>query len=98
MYRSKEMIKSALERDTNNRAYEKSVRQFGEIVMADPSIIKKLETTKDADDFLSTYCRLAAEQGINFTKDELRVVVQEQKTGTNWLIPKAVLGIAREIL
>lgn len=92
------MIKSAAERDAHNRAFERPVRQFGEIVLTDPSILKKLEQTKDADDFLSTYCQLAADRGIHFTKDELRVVVQEQKTGTNWLIPKTVLGLAREIL
>lgn len=92
------MIKTAAERDAQSRAFEKPVRQFGEIVMTDPSIFTKLEATKDADSFIATYCQLAADRGIHFTHDELRVVIQEQKTGSNWLIPKAVLGLAREIL
>ena len=92
------MIESAKERDATNRTFEKEVRKFGEIVLKDPTIIQKLELSKDADSFIETYCRLAAEKGIHFTRDDMRIVVQEQKTGSDWLIPKAVLQLAREIL
>ncbi len=92
------MIESAKERDAQNRAFEAEVRKFGEIVLTDDSIMQKLEATRDANDFINTYCSLAAEKGIHFTQDDMRIVVQEQKTGSNWILPKPVLQLAREIL
>jgi len=90
------MLKAALERDTQNRPFEKSIKQFGEIVMAEPALLAKLEETRDANSFIATYCKLASETGIHFTPDDMRIVAQEQKQGSNWVIPKAVLNIVRE--
>lgn len=90
------MLKAALERDTLNRPFEKSMRQFGEIVMHEPKLLEKLDATRDAEDFITTYCNLAAEIGIYFTPDDLRIVVQEQKNGSNWIIPKVVTNMVRE--
>ena len=90
------MLKAALERDALNRPFEKSMRQFGEIVMHDPKLLEKLEATSDAESFISTYCHLAAAMGIHFTPDDLRIVVQEQKNGSNWIIPKVVTNMVRE--
>ncbi len=90
------MLKAALERDTQNRPFERSIKQFGEIVMAEPALLAKLEETRDANSFIATYCKLASEKGIHFTPDDMRTVVQEQKQGSNWVIPKAVLNIVRE--
>jgi hypothetical protein len=91
------MLKAALERDTENRPFEKPIKQFGELVMAEPELLAKLDKARDADDFIAMYCKLAAERGIHFTPDDLRIVVQEQKHGSNWVIPKAVLNLVREI-
>jgi hypothetical protein len=91
-----EMLESASKRDAHARAFEVEVRKFGEIVMNDPSIIEKLDATSDAHSFITTYVNLAAEKGIHFTAENMKIVVQEQKTGSNWLIPKAVLSIVRE--
>ena len=92
------MLKAALDRDTQNRPFERSIKQFGEIVMAEPALLAKLEETRDANSFIATYCKLASEKGIHFTPDDMRIVVQEQKQGSNWVIPKAVLNIVRERL
>lgn len=91
------MLKAALERDTQNRPFEKSIKQFGEIVMAEPALLAKLEETRDADSFIATYCKLAAERDIHFSPSDMRIAVQEQKQGSNWVIPKPVLNIVREI-
>ena len=39
---------------------------------------------------------MAAQEGIHFTAADMKIVVQEQKTGQDWLIPKVVLMMVRE--
>jgi hypothetical protein len=90
------MIDSALSRDANNRAFEKEVRKFGEILKGDDALLARLETTSDADSFIAAYISMAAQKGIHFTADDMKIVVQEQKTGQDWLIPKVVLMMVRE--
>lgn len=90
------MLKAALDRDNRSRPFEKPIKQFGEIVVSDPMLLAKLEATSDANSFIGTYCRLAAEKGIHFTAQEVSIVVQEQKTGNDWVIPRVVLNIVRE--
>jgi len=91
-----EMLDSALARDANNRAFEKEVRKFGEILKDDKALLARLEATSDADSFISTYISMAAQKGIHFTANDMKIVVQEQKTGHDWLIPKVVLMMVRE--
>jgi len=90
------MLENAIARDANNRAFEKEVRKFGEILKGDQSLLAKLEDTADADSFIATYVSMAAEKGIHFTADDMKIVVQEQKTGHDWIIPKVVLMMVRE--
>lgn len=90
------MIESALMRDTHSRSFEVEIKKFGEIVMSEPSLMAKLEETTDPHSFITTYIKLAAERGIHFTVADMKIVVQEQKHGSNWVLPKAVLNIVRE--
>lgn len=90
------MLDSALERDANNRAFEKEVRKFGEILKNDDALLARLEATSDAASFIAAYVSMAAQKGIYFTADDMKIVVQEQKTGHDWLIPKVVLMMVRE--
>lgn len=90
------MLKAALERDTLSRPFEKEIKKFGELVLSEPEILTQLEKTSDSESFISTYCQLAANKDIHFTPAELRIVVQEQKQGSNWVIPKVVLSLIRE--
>ena len=39
------MLKSALERDAENRPYERSIRAFGEILLANPDLLSRLDET-----------------------------------------------------
>lgn len=90
------MLESALERDLNARPFEKVIRQFGEILKDDPALIDRLDQTPDKDSFVDMYVALGAERGCQFTREDLLVVVQEQKQGSNWVIPKPVLRLIAE--
>ena len=87
------MLKSALERDQMARPFEQVIRECGEMVKSDPSLFEQWRTTPDKESFIDLYIRLAAERGCNFTRDDLLIVVQEQKQGSNWVIPKPVLRL-----
>mgnify|MGYP001553547620 CR=1 FL=1 len=90
------MLASALERDINARPFEKVIRQFGEIVKEDRQLIDQLDQTPDKDAFIDLYIALGAQHGCEFSRDDLLVVVQEQKQGSNWVIPKPVLRLIAE--
>ena len=85
------MLEKALKRDTKNRVFEKEIRKFGEAVLADKSLADKLDMTPNRDAFMDMYCTLAKEQGINFSKADLKIAYQEQKHGQNWVLPNEVL-------
>lgn len=85
------MLQAAQERDAQARPFEKNIKRFGEAVMADPGLLQKLDNTPDKETFIQMYRDLAAGSGIHFSRDELLIAVQEQKQGSNWVIPKVVL-------
>lgn len=90
------MLESALERDTEARPFEKTIRKFGEIVKNDTALLDRLDATPDKESFLDLYVSLGKEQGCEFGRDDLLIVVQEQKQGSNWVIPKPVLRLIAE--
>lgn len=90
------MLESALERDLKARPFEKTIRQFGEILNADRSLVDRLDQTPDKDSFIDLYVQMGAENGCRFSREDLLVVVQEQKQGQNWVIPKPVLRLIAE--
>ncbi|HRK77525.1 MAG TPA: hypothetical protein PLQ95_03205 [Thiobacillus sp.] len=85
------MLKTAMERDQLARPFEQSIKQFGEVVMNDQSLLARLDQAPDKESFIQLYRSLAADRDIHFTRDDLLVAVQEQKQGSNWVIPRAVL-------
>ncbi|HNA29807.1 MAG TPA: Nif11-like leader peptide family natural product precursor [Thiobacillaceae bacterium] len=85
------MLQAALERDAQARPFEQNIKRFGEAVMSTPALLERLDTAPDKESFIQLYRELAAGQGIHFSRDELLIAVQEQKQGSNWVIPKAVL-------
>jgi hypothetical protein len=90
------MLESALERDQQARPFEKTIRKFGEIVKSDSSLFQQLSDTPDKEAFIGLYLSLGADQGCVFTRDDLLTVIQEQKQGSNWVIPKPVLSLIAE--
>lgn len=90
------MLDSALERDAQARPFEKVIRQFGEILKSDNSLIAQLDQTPDKDSFIDLYIALGAQHGCVFGREDLLIAVQEQKQGQNWVIPKPVLRLIAE--
>ena len=90
------MLQAALARDAQSRPFEKTIKQFGEVVMNNPALLSKLDQSPDKESFIQMYRQLALEQGIHFSREELLIVVQEQKQGSNWVIPKSVLRLIAE--
>jgi hypothetical protein len=85
------MLEKALQRDAESRPFEREIKKLGEILMADPSLLEKLDTTPDKAAFVDMYLAMGKERGINFTRDDLMIVVQEQKQGHDWILPKKVI-------
>lgn len=90
------MLQSVLEKVQEERKFEQAIRKFGEVINGEPDLIDQLDQTADKDSFIALYVALAAERGHYFTPDELLVAVQEQKQGSNWVIPKSVLRLIVE--
>lgn len=90
------MLKSAADEYEKARPYEKTIRQFGEILKNDNELYQKLEETPDKESFIEMYLNMAAEQGFNFSRDELMVAVHEQKHGQDWVIPSKVQRLIRD--
>lgn len=85
------MLQTSLEHSQQTRPYEKAIRQFGEILLNDPPLLAQLDTAPDKESFIRLYIRLAADRNCRFSAEQLEVAVQEQKQGSNWIIPKVVL-------
>lgn len=64
---------------------------FGEILMNDPGLLERLDATPDKKAFIDMYLTLAKERGIHFSREDLMIVVQEQKQGHDWILPKKVI-------
>lgn len=90
------MLKSAAERDKEARPFEKEIKAFGEIIKNDKALLDKLDRTLNQESFIAEYCRLAAEKGIHFTPADMAIAVQEQKHGSQWVVPSTVLRMFSE--
>jgi hypothetical protein len=90
------MLKSAEDRDKQARPFEKEIKAFGEIVKNDKAMLAQLEATLNQEAFIAEYCRLAAARGIHFSPADMAISVQEQKHGSQWVIPSGVLRMISE--
>ena len=78
------------------RPFEQTIRQFGEMIKQDKLLLDELNKTPDKESFIQLYIKLGAERDCHFSRDNLLVVIQEQKQGSNWVIPKSVLRLIAE--
>ena len=85
------MLEKAMQRDAEARSFEKEIKKLGELVLSNEALLEKLDRTPSKSDFIDMYCNIAKEHGINFSKADLLIAVQEQKQGQDWIIPKKVL-------
>ena len=85
------MLEKALQRDAMARPFERDMKAFGEIVQNDPALLDRLDSTPDKKAFIDMYLALAKERGIHFSREDLLIAVQEQKQGSDWIIPRKVI-------
>lgn len=90
------MLEKALQRDAESRPFEKEIKKLGELVMNDPALIERLDSTPTKEAFVDMYYNMAKERNINFSKDDLLIAVQEQKHGKDWTIPKKILRMVMD--
>ena len=90
------MLEKAMQRDAQSRTFEKDMKKLGEIIMNDPGLLERLDSTQTKNAFIEMYCSLAKERNLNFTKADLLIAVQEQKQGQDWILPKKVLRMIVE--
>lgn len=85
------MLEKALQRDAESRPFEREIKKFGEILLAQPALLEKLDMSPDKGAFIDMYIKMAKEHGISFSHEDLMIVVQEQKQGQDWILPKKVI-------
>lgn len=90
------MLKKAEERDKLARPFELEMRKFGELIRNDKAFLSELDHAPDRDSFVQLYCRRAAEKGLTFRPEDMLIAVQEQKHGSNWILPGIVLKMVAE--
>lgn len=88
------MLETLSEELKVTRAFEDQMRQFGKIVMQNKDIQQKLSDAVDngvsAEGFCELYVSTAASEGINFTVDQMKVAMHEQKQGSDKILPSFV--------
>lgn len=90
------MLKTAEERDKKARPFESEMRKFGDLIRNDQAILVQLDRAPDKNSFIKLYCELGAQRGCHFTRDDMLIAVQEQKHGSNWIIPSNILKMVAE--
>ena len=77
-----------------SRAFETDMRTFAETVMQNKDIQDKLTAAVDGgisrDEFRNLYVETAAENGINFTVEQMDIAMHEQKQGKDKVLPSMV--------
>lgn len=89
------MLETVRQSVAQERAYESVMREFGELVERDPTIQSRLDAVSDKDGLAELYVQIGSENGFHFTADQVRIVMQEQKQGSNWILPRCVQVIMR---
>lgn len=76
------------------RAFENQMREFGAIVTKSDDIQKTLSDAVDdgvtSDGFCELYVSTAAANGINFTVEQMKIAMHEQKQGSDKVLPSFV--------
>jgi len=88
------MLDTLAEELKSTRAFEKQMRDFGDIVTADKEVRKTLSDAVDngisAEGFCQLYVSTASSHGMNFTVEQMQVAMHEQKQGSDKVLPSFV--------
>lgn len=88
------MLDTLAEELKTSRAFEERLREFGKIVTSNKDVQKTLSDSVDsgasADEFCQLYVSTAAEHGIEFSVEQMKVAMHEQKQGSDKVLPSFV--------
>lgn len=88
------MLESLSDELKVERAFENDMRKFGEIVTSDKSVQKILNDAVDdgidSEGFCELYVKTAAKHNIDFTINQMKVAMHEQKQGSDKVLPSFV--------
>ncbi|MBX2835397.1 MAG: hypothetical protein KTR35_01000 [Gammaproteobacteria bacterium] len=88
------MLDTLSEELKQTRAFEDQMREFGAIVTKNDDIQKKLSDAVDdgisSQGFCELYVSTAAANGIEFTVDQMKIAMHEQKQGSDKVLPSFV--------
>jgi hypothetical protein len=88
------MLKAVREELMHSRAFEAEMRKFAEIVPKNAALQKQLQAAVDGGidrkGFQDLYVRLALDNGMHFTAEQMEIAMQEQKQGKDKVLPLMV--------
>ena len=88
------MLETLSEELKTTRAFEQEMRRFGDLVTSNDAIQKTLSDAVDdgvsAAGFCELYVATAAKHDIQFTIDQMKIAMHEQKQGSDKVLPSFV--------
>lgn len=88
------MLETLSEELKTSRAFEDQMREFGAIVTKNEDIQKNLSDAVDngvsSEGFCELYVSTAADNGIEFTVEQMKIAMHEQKQGSDKVLPSFV--------
>ncbi|MBX2879211.1 MAG: hypothetical protein KTR32_04720 [Granulosicoccus sp.] len=88
------MLETLSEELKTSRAFEDQMREFGAIITKNDDIQKALSDAVDdgisREGFCELYVSTAAANGIEFTVDQMKIAMHEQKQGSDKVLPSFV--------
>jgi len=88
------MLETLSEELKTTRAFEEQMREFGAIVTKNEDIQTTLSDAVDngvsAEGFCELYVSTAADNGIDFTVEQMKIAMHEQKQGSDKVLPSFV--------
>lgn len=88
------MLDTLSEELKTTRAFEEQMREFGAIVTKSDAIQNALSDAVDdgisSQGFCELYVSTAAQNGIDFTVEQMKIAMHEQKQGSDKVLPSFV--------
>lgn len=88
------MLESVRAESLQERVFEQIIRKFGDVVVKDREIQSKLNAAIDSgmskDEWIKLYVSLAKTKGFDFTPEQMKIAMQEQKQGKDKVLPSMV--------
>lgn len=88
------MLESVRAENLYERAFEETIRKFGDVIIKDRELQSRLNEAIDSgiskDEWIKLYVDLAKAKGFDFTPEQMKTAMQEQKQGKDKVLPSMV--------